>query len=188
MVYAILYLLQFCKWLICTLVSLRVVQSIEGFICNKSNGKCLDQKYYSSVCCVNRDFQMLICPNKEQLPSDHVNFEFYLFIYLLFHSFFTVTLDERSPSLAIQSSGQATPSEVIIITVESRNGQFRVSLGDKGGIVSMITKFKFQINIKCYTTLHYTALQTSTLHYTVLQTATLHFTIYMFVFVLLLII
>ncbi|XP_048587940.1 mediator of RNA polymerase II transcription subunit 14 isoform X3 [Nematostella vectensis] len=41
-----------------------------------------------------------------------------------------VLLDRCMPSLAIQTCKQATPSEVLIIAVDTRTGNFKVSLGD----------------------------------------------------------
>ena len=38
-------------------------------------------------------------------------------------------MDESCPSVAIQVSSDPTPAEVVIITLNERNGSFQVSLG-----------------------------------------------------------
>jgi hypothetical protein len=47
--------------------------------------------------------------------------------------FVVVLLDHHNSSLAIQTCSDATPSEVLLITIDTRSGQFRVALGDGEG-------------------------------------------------------
>lgn len=70
--------------------------------------------------------------------------------------FCTVLLDRKNSTLAIQTCDDVTPCEVLLITVDTRSGEFRVALGSGEGRIQLVHTMMMMIIISDY----YTALIT----------------------------
>ncbi|EDO35223.1 predicted protein [Nematostella vectensis] len=89
---------------------------LSEHINSKEPPKLLPGKYCDAVCIMHMTSVEYFFLNLLSLLSEHINSK--------------VLLDRCMPSLAIQTCKQATPSEVLIIAVDTRTGNFKVSLGD----------------------------------------------------------